>query len=575
MQLRPSRDPWLFAVVFFLLAAGLAPGAMGQSHVSAADAEEAAEARGKRDPMDDLGSLKPEDGVWLKDEDGREYILRKVPNDPKKVKWINDEKIRYGYWYTFTVAKKDDDHVWVKVFKPAEVPETESAEAQAQKEAEELAALAATFTTTVGESDRLLFTRFDEGLPKQEMWRNGFGVADMNGDGHLDIVHGPPRKGALVPRIFLGDSRGNWKLWREARYPRAPYDYGDATAADFNGDGLMDLALGFHLRGLLVLVQESPGVFQTWSKGVDLELPGQGSDASGFSTREVEAADWNGDGRPDLIALGEGPRPGGTKDGKRTGLVSTLSYGGVVYLNNGDGTWSRLDQGLKTNGIFGDSLALGDFDGDGRLDFVTSSNVLDRRDVLNLGEKGGTDWQPTELELFRPYTYIQSVTAADFNGDGRDDMAFGFANWQKKIWRTGVDVFLSKGKEGWERVTITADEGRESVWAIESGDLDGDGHQDLVASTANGNVWIFLGDGAGAFARESSPELRSPVGCRGYDLNLVDLDGDGRDEILGSFASEGSVLPLPEFPEACRNGGELAVWRPAPNLQQVQLDRAP
>jgi len=56
-------------------------------------------------------------------------------------------------------------------------------------------------------------------------------VADMNGDGHLDIVHGPARKQSGPPVIFLGDGQGSWTQWKEARFPSLAYDYGDVEVA--------------------------------------------------------------------------------------------------------------------------------------------------------------------------------------------------------------------------------------------------------------------------------------------------------------------------------------------------------
>jgi hypothetical protein len=524
------------------------------------------------DPMDDLGSLEPKDGKWLKDEDGREYFLKKLAKKPGEYQWITENRIKYKRWYSFDVAKHDDEFLYLKIYKPAVTPPGLTPEAIAAREAAEEKAIESTYQTEVGTSDRIRLISFDEGLPKTGMWRNGLAVADVDGDGELDIVHGPPRKGALVPRIFLGDGKGHWKFWREAVFPRAPYDYGDAAAADFNGDGRTDLALAFHLRGILVLIQDKdkPGSFIPWTEGMDMQIPGSGSDASGFSSREIEVVDWNSDGRPDILALGEGPRPAGNLRGTTTGLISSFAHGGVVYLNHGDGTWKRLDKGLQHNGIFGDALAIGDFDGNGRTDFLTGSNVLNRRDILNLGNKDDDTWESVELDLFRPAAYMQSVAAADFNGDGRDDMAVGFASWEKKLWRTGIDVLLSTETEGWTRRTLSVHESRESFWAMGAGDLDGDGNSDIVATTSEGHVKVFLGDGRGGFEDESTPEIAIPAGCRGYSVRLVDLDRDGRDELVASFAGEGAALPMPGFTESCVTGGEIAVWRSEPNPKESQ-----
>ncbi|MCH9649116.1 MAG: VCBS repeat-containing protein [Deltaproteobacteria bacterium] len=530
------------------------------------------------DPLNDLGSLVPADGVWLKDDGGREYFVKPLPKLKGTYQWIDDTQtsIKYKRWYNFEVLRHDDENLYLKLYKPAVVPKLPTREEREAQRIKDLEALAQTYLPEAGSGDRLYFDTFDEGLPKRGMWRNGFDVADMNGDGHLDIIHGPARKGIPVPRVFLGNSQGQWRVWNEAKFPRAPWDYGDAAAGDFNGDGLLDIAFGFHLRGLLVVVQETPGTFVIASEGLDLEIPGQGGDASGFSTRAIEIVDWNSDGRPDILALGEGPRPAGSKDGKVMGVITSYAYGGVIYENLGEGKWMRRDQGLQRNGVFGDSLTTGDFNSDGRLDFLTASHVLNRRDVLNLGQPDNS-WQTLSVDPVRRFALVQAVTAGDFDGDGRDDMVLTYSSVEMKVRRAGLDLFLNKGEEGWERHTIAVEEGRRSLWALDSGDLDGDGNLDLVASSSDAEVWVFLGDGKGGFDLEESPEISTPRGCRGYAIRLEDLDGDGKDEVLGSFAGEGSALPLPQFPVHCTSGGEIAVWKPRQQedaaSQQVMLDR--
>src|SRR5207237_347579 len=69
-----------------------------------------------------------------------------------------------------------------------------------------------------------------DGLPTSGSWRNSLAVADMNGDGFVDLVTPPQRGGSNgLPTIFLGDGKGHWTPWQT----QWPYriDYGSVAAA--------------------------------------------------------------------------------------------------------------------------------------------------------------------------------------------------------------------------------------------------------------------------------------------------------------------------------------------------------
>ena len=175
-------------------------------------------------------------------------------------------------------------------------------------------------------------------------------------------------------------------LWREATYPEAPYDYGDVAVADFDGDGTMDMALAVHLNGGIVLVQDGKGHFRLWSEGVERR---QDKDQTGvFSGREIHATDWNGDGRPDLLMLSEGPAamPHDPEYKIR------ISPSGVrIYLNQGDGTWKAVGS-PDGDQSFGETLVVADLDGDGIHDIVTGSRAMGYKGVVKLGNaEGGWD----------------------------------------------------------------------------------------------------------------------------------------------------------------------------------------
>jgi hypothetical protein len=524
---------------------------------AAAPAAPAAAAPAAAEPSTPAAAaLQPPDGHWLTDKDGRKYFLAKVKKVEGRYIRLDKNHVRASYGVTIEIAKEDKDFYYVRVDQiqsqghgpdPRPKPPT----------AEELAAAAASYKADTLESHRLRFVDFGHGLPTSGQWRHGFDIADMNGDGHLDIVHGPPRKNLGYPVIFLGDGKGNWKRWTDAKFPDFPYDYGDAKVADLKGDGHLGIVLGMHLRGLTALAGDGKGNFTNWNQGLEFALPGK-SDVAAFSSRAITVVDWNRDGRPDILANGEGPRLD-RSGGRVPGRLGAGSDGPVLYLNQGDGTWKRKDQGVSAEQGFGDGITVGDFNGDGRPDFATASGNLGYGKLVHLQREDG-GWDDVELDV-RPGIYVGAVAAGDFDRDGRSDLAVGYVAFELGVWRHGIDVFYSRAGGKWERRTLIAGESKDNVTALGVGDLDGDGNLDLVALTSGGEAWVFLGDGKGFFTREAPGIPPYPGGCWGYHAQLADLDGDGKDEIVASFAGESNAM---NAPGSCPSEGGIAAWKAVP-----------
>jgi FG-GAP-like repeat/FG-GAP repeat len=497
--------------------------------------------------------LKPPDGKWLTDDKGRQYFVTPAPRVEGAYMWLNDEhtRVRLPYGLSVDLASYDDKTFYVKIYRPTETAPPPIP----RRTPEELAKTAASYKFEIADSHRLAFAPFEDGLPQHGQWRNGFVVADMNGDGHLDIVHGPARKGGVRPVIFLGDGHGHWKPWATT-FPPVQFDYGDVAVGDLNGDGKADLVVASHLRGITALVGDGEGNFKEWSKGIDFRVPGQGATSPAFSSRAITVIDWNRDGRPDILALGEGPLLALTRDAGAGDAFNKGARGFRVYLNQGDGSWLARDE--KGNAGFGDTIATGDFNGDGLPDFAMGSNIMGYRAVVGYGKPDGS-WQRINVDVVRPVAVVTALASADFDGDGRDDLAVGYSSNELGVWRSGIDILYSRPGETWERRILYNEESRNGVYSVATGDLDGDGARDLVALTGDGGAWVFAGDGKGWFSRDDSmPVVASEAGCRGYHAVLADLDGDGKDELVATFAGEGtSATGVPE----CSSGGAVRAWK--------------
>jgi hypothetical protein len=500
--------------------------------------------------------LSPE-GDWFVDDLGQYYLVE-VARDPRYT-ILPDNRVMLPPGASFELVEQREGVLVVKIYNPASAANL----AQPRAVNPAVALLADLEGLAPANADRLRLARATR-LASRGQWRQGFELVDLDGDGNLDIVHGPPRKGDGQPKIFLGDGAGGWRLWREARFESSPLDYGDVAVADFDGDGHLDLAFAVHLRGLIVLRGDGKGAFREWGEGLPYWAPETHEEAPPFSSRTVAAVDWNRDGRPDLLTLGEGPRivrvPGANSPDFQHG-----DRGPILFLNRGGGQWERYDQGTGKDRIFGDDLAVGDFDGDGLSDFVVASRVRGLTTLVHMGRADGS-WEAVALgELVRPGSY-GAVHAVDLDGDGRDELLLGYGASADDVHWTGVDlVELEDG--AWRRQAVTAvREKRGSVTALTTGDVDGDGRTDVVALTGAGDRWLLLGAPRGGFVREESPELApAEPRCSGYEAAVARLGDEGPTLVILAFAGEpGSEQIFPGMEKSCPSEGSFEIWSPAP-----------
>ena len=493
-------------------------------------------------------ALQPPDGKWLKDKDGREYFVNKV-SKPKGFRRDSDSHITISGTFGFDIVGEDADFFFAKVYKNV-VP---APQGRLVPTAAQLAAKAKEYEFTLPDTERIVFEPIGEGLPTTGHWRNGFDLADLNGDGHLDFVHSSAR-GQLNsrPNLFLGDGKGGFSPWAEARYPSLKYEYGDIVATDFNGDGFADLAIGVHLRGVVVLYGNGKGQFRQAPSGPSYESGDIRLEAiNRFSSRKLVRLDWDGDGRPEFLAVAEGPS--GVFFSKK-GFSGRLqeSYGVGLFHLDDKNVWTRI-AGKTDPNLYGDSVTLGDFNGDGKIDFAIGSNSAGVESLIHLQQEDGT-WAAAPPLPLRDRSWVRAVAAGDFNGDGRLDLAATFQVIELGVHRVGLDLLLAKPEGVWQRRLIYAEPGDNGIQAVTAGDIDADGHLDLIAGTRNGRVFVLLGDGTGGFSRESADELSAVQACGVYDIELADLNEDKRTDLTIAFAGE-----------ECPGQGHIGVWEWTPS----------
>ncbi len=508
----------------------------------------------------------PPDGVWLEDEQGQYYLLQ-YPKEEGTYRWLDREKglLRFRNSPMVKIDHEDDEFFYVRVNKLEPRPSPKEGPS-----AQELEAMEASYPGTPPQQDLLEMRPFEQGLPNSGQWRNGFVVEDMNGDGHLDIVHGAARKSGSSPVIALGDSQGNWRRWEAMSLPELPFDYGDVAVADFNLDGHLDVVYAIHLRGFIALAGDGKGGFTDMSEGLPMQGVA-GRKTRAFTSRAIVAADWNGDGRPDLLALSEGPA---SAEQMAEGVEALR--GKAAFLSEAEGSWSAISSDPGDDAM-GDHLAVGDLNGDGRLDFVTDVRISGRKDLVNIQTSAGR-WERRELEALRPTSTAWAVEVHDLDGDGDLDLAVAYRSFEIGGARDGIDLFYNDGSAGFERQGLVSTKDNVAYTEVGAGDVDGNGYPDLVALDAQGQARLYLQRAAGEFVEEVSPELLPDERhryCVGYRARLVDLNRDGRSELLANFAGEpGSEAVFGEF-ERCQARGAIRVWTASSTEGEAEDSESP
>ncbi|HVB87779.1 MAG TPA: VCBS repeat-containing protein [Candidatus Dormibacteraeota bacterium] len=294
-------------------------------------------------------------------------------------------------------------------------------------------------------------------------------IGDVNGDGLPDLLFAGDPIGGTPGTVFLNEGNGQFVLSGNVS-PNA------FLLADLNGDGLADL-IGSESGNLVIWPGSGDPSFQ--STPVTIAPP----DGATVNFGDLQSADIDSDGHPDLIASG------------------------VIFFGLGNFQFDAVQIPLDA------PLAIGDFNGDGKLDLAGPSQTL-----LNQGNR---QFRTVNSNLNMTVWPLTTPVVADFNGDGVSDVA-----WVDGQSASIIDIAYGRGDGSFYlQGELT---GGQYAGGIAVGDFNGDGRLDILAGLEFAEqLVLYTNDGQGGFEVSYFAS-----GANTNTMACADLNKDGKPDVV-------------------------------------------
>jgi hypothetical protein len=338
-------------------------------------------------------------------------------------------------------------------------------------------------------------------------------IADLNGDKINDLVIANAEDSSVT--ILLGTGNADFKEAKGSPFPAGNFP-NDIAIADFNKDGIPDLAFANHDRKYLtVLTGDGKGGF-TPIKGSPFPVKVRPH------THGIATGDFNSDGNLDIVTDSWGDNQLAILFGNNQHSFNPT----VKYINVGKHPYQRI--------------RVGDLNKDGKPDIVTT-NLDGNNSTILLGDGKGNFHEP-EGSPFSCGDSPFGVAIGDIDGDGNPDLAIinSPTITASNKGTDGLTVLLGDGKGKFGIMPGSPFITGKSPSRVTIGDINGDGNPDVVVTNYHSNnITVFI-----MVKNSVRSSFTFPVGEKPDGLAIADLNGDGKKDVVVANSGDNFITIL-------------------------------